>query len=350
VAVQIRRIKNYLAETGIYEIVSKEDVRAVLGDQHPWVSQMERNDWALAREVGRALHADYVMVLERGTIGILNTQYFLNMLINVETGKKYGAQYSFGKSGRSDSVKMNEIMLASYRDIFRDAKEDLLATAFKKSGRVAAPKETAAVIPAPAVQEPKKVEPPAAIPVQKIVDQPEPLKEPEQAVTPPLPLPAASKPVERDWVKKFDAENALTEEAAVTGKTKLVVYDLAAPEQYKPAALILTEALREELFRLKQYTLVNRENLQKILEEMALQQTGLIDEKQAVKTGKGLAASQVVTGSLGLLGKTYVLQAKRIDVETLATLGLTSARFKEGREDEVLSKMTDLAKSLSGLK
>lgn len=383
VAHQIRRIEHYLADTGIYEIVSSNDARAALGDQNPTVSRMERNDWALAREIGRALHADYVMVLERGTIGILNTQYFLNMLINVETGKKFGAQYSFTRTRGANKLRMHEIMLASYHDIFRDAKEDLLSTAIRKSGRVTLPTETAAALPIPAekpkptpepkkegtpklmkapeqatttptqppvVQKPRELQTPVPVQVQKQAEQPKAPKIAEQAAAAPMERLAEPKPMERDWVRKFDAEKVLTQESAAVGKTKLVVYDLTAPEQYKTAALILTEALREELFRLKQYTLVDRENLQQVLQEMALQQTGLIDEKQAVKTGKGLAANQVVTGNLGLLGKIYVLQAKRIDVETFATLGLTSAKFKEGQEEEVLSKMPDLAKSLSGLK
>ena len=128
-----------------------------------------------------------------------------------------------------------------------------------------------------------------------------------------------------------------------------MVYDLEAPEHYKPVALILTEALREELFLLKRFILVDRANLEQVLKEMALQQTGLIDEKDAVKTGKGLAANQVVTGRLGMLGRTYVLQAKRIDVETLATLGLVSTRFVQGQEDEVLSRLPGLARSIAGI-
>ena len=113
-------------------------------------------------------------------------------------------------------------------------------------------------------------------------------------------------------------------------------------------ALILAEALREEVFKLKQFVLVNREDLQKMLEEMALQQTGLIDEKQTVKTGKGLAANQVVTGRLGLLGKTFVMQAKRVDVETFTTLSLISTKFTEGKEDEVLNKLHDFVRTLAG--
>jgi len=335
---QVRLIKRYLTDIGIYEIVGGKDVRAVLGEQRPTRAQMERNDWAPARKIGKALHADYVMVLERGTFGFLNEKYFFNMMLNVETGKKFGVRYSFKRTGGPPDDKMKELVRASYRDIFFSAKEDLLATAIRKSEHILLPGATAAagpvpenvIPPSPPLQELK----PAPVPAPIIAEQPAPMKE--------------RKTSEQDWVMEADAEKALTREVAVTNGTKLAVYDLEAPEAYKPVALILTEALREELFLLKQFTLVNREDLQQVLRELALQQTGLIDEKQAAKTGKGLAANQVVTGRLGLLGKTYVLQTKRIEVETLATLGLASARFTQGQEDEVLGKMPELAKHLAG--
>ena len=68
-----------------------------------------------------------------------------------------------------------------------------------------------------------------------------------------------------------------------------------------------------------------------------------------MKTGKGLAANQVVTGKLGLLGKIFVMQAICVDVETFATLGISSVKFTEGQEDEVLNKLPDFAKSLVDL-
>ena len=111
--------------------------------------------------------------------------------------------------------------------------------------------------------------------------------------------------------------------------------------------MIFSETLREEIFKLKKFTLVNREDLNQVLKEMALQQTGLIDEKDAVKTGKGLAANQVVTGKMGFLGKMFVLQAKRINVETFATLGLASTKFSQGHEDEAFDKMQEFAVHLT---
>ncbi len=149
--------------------------------------------------------------------------------------------------------------------------------------------------------------------------------------------------------KGLKTATGMSEEAVPVGVKKLVVYDFDASDQYKPVALILTEALREELFLLNRFTLVNRENLGEVLKEMTLQQTGLLDEKEAVKTGKGMAANEVIVGKVSQLGKNYVLQAKRVDVETLATLGIASAKFAQGQENDVMSQMPHLAKSLAGM-
>jgi len=114
----------------------------------------------------------------------------------------------------------------------------------------------------------------------------------------------------------LDLEKALRAETMSEGRTKLAIYDLEAPEPFRTVALILSEALREELFRLGRFTLVNRENIVQVMNEMGLQQSGLVDEKQAVQAGKGMAARQIIMGKFGILGNTSVLQAKRIDVET----------------------------------
>jgi len=357
---QVRIIEKYLAETGIYEVVSNEDVHAVLGDQRVTLVDMERNDWALARRIGNAFHADYVMVMERGTMGFLNTKYFSNTLINVDTGRKFGARYSFSMGGSRG--RMKEIIRASYRDIFRSAKEDLLAAAIKKSQIAPLPTQVARGAPEPVAvpdttgRQVTEKKPQAAVRVETpVTATPAPAAQPSApvvapAATEPVLLAKEPQPAERDWMQERDVEKVLTQETPATGKTRLVVYDLEATDQYKPVALILSETLREELFQLKQFTLVNRENLQEVLKEMALQQTGLIDEKQAIATGKGLAANQVVTGRLGLLGKTFMLQAKRIDVETFATLSFASAQFTQGQEDAVLGKIPGLAKHLMGLR
>jgi hypothetical protein len=388
---------------------------------------MRKNNWTLAKKIGKALFAEYVFVIERrmekdGRGGL---DYFFTInLINTSSGKLYEASARIDTFDRSNSYRMGEIIRNLYRTVFLSAKYDMFGTAIKKSETIskqdtelaAAPKPEPEITPAipekkpeifPKVPEkqiflpepePPKPEPKITQPLPETKPEPktpvkptvisEPIKaveapKPEQKATPPPPETKAQiqtvvpeRPVSAPEPKIVAAvpepeEKTITPPPEIKlpapepqkipdtaiekprhdirGIDKLVIYDLDAPEQYKPVALILTEVLREELFLLNRFILINRENMLDVLREVALQQSGLIDEKQAVKAGKGLAANQIVTGSLGLLGKTYLLNAKRIDVETFATLGLVSTRFVKGEEEDVLGRLPGLAKSLAGM-
>ena len=95
------------------------------------------------------------------------------------------------------------------------------------------------------------------------------------------------------------------------------------------------------------FTLVNRENLMQVLDEMKFQQSSLADDRVAVKIGKGKTASQVVTGRFGLLGKVYLMQAKRIDIESFSTKAIGSLQSDEGHADALLEQIPSLARKLS---
>lgn len=379
---QYKTVREYLEETGIYQVVAKEDVAAVTGDQMLTRSRLERNDWELARKIGKAVHAEYVMITERAkTRAELGTTSFVftNLMINTGTGKKYGARYEVRRNIKADHKERRDIIKKTYREIFRSAKEDMLATALRKAERIQeAPKPAAGSLqkpetPAPVIEE-AKTTPPVSVGRRQTI-------QPVQPVAPEKPIQTASTPAQPledpkiaasadavhaspeivaqedsgpeqipDYIKVVKEPEGLVQAGPGTGTARLVVYDLEAPEQYKAAALIISDALREELFQFKNFTLVNRENLQQVLQEMAMQQTGLVDEKEAVRLGRGLAANQIVTGRLGLLGKTTVLQAKRVDVETFATLGIASERSARGREEEIMEKLPAFVKHLADSK
>jgi hypothetical protein len=162
-----------------------------------------------------------------------------------------------------------------------------------------------------------------------------PAKEPQK----PAPLPSP--------VRQVDLEEALKERPA-SGRALVAVYDFHTSEPLKVAALILSEALRAELFRQGHFTLVNRENMVQVLNEMGVQQTGLVDERKAVQAGKGLAAHQIILGQFGALGKTLLLQVKRIDLATQTTLSFGSLKCPLGKEDEMLASLSQLARELAG--
>jgi hypothetical protein len=376
---------------------------------------------ALVRQVGKALHADYAMITMRNFVGSFNYQFEMRC-INLESGTQYTSS-GFSGSSIAESHGMRwerqaEVTKQSYRQIFYDAKGDMLATAIRK-GRLLPAKDrekppakeiklspdqpalSQKVPVSPLLGKDKGTPPPVKEPPQKPVpsisrppeevkvstSQPpinpalEPLsvsqalppskpsaveakpalpKEPlppktltDQPkviakISPPPPSDLSSGDKRRDFEKQLEKE--LQDEAPVTDKTRLVVYDFDASERLQVVSLILTEALREELFILGRFRLVNRENMMQVLQELKLQQSGLVDERQVVQLGKWLSANEAVTGRLAVLGTTYVLQAKRTDIKTLGTLGLGSLKCAEGQEDELLSGMPELARRLVGLK
>ncbi len=380
---QVRLIENILKKSGIYEVVSDDDVDAVLGEQQPARWEFESGNWALARQIAGALHADYALIVERG-ISRRRDSFFEAVLINAVTGKRFGVSLTFFNRQIGQGRWPKGTAPAAYRELFRDAKADLLGTAIRKS-RLPIPEPTVTAQAPPlddtnkqipsldkkpespaiaksteekelALREKEKVErgraeqerAPALREKERIKDDTK-KKPPASDQMAPAPIlaktiPAATK---EGGSRIIDIDSVLVEDAPAGTGERLVVYDLEAADNLRPTALILSESLREELFKFRRFSLVNRENLLQLMDELKFQQSGLVDEKQAVQLGKGMAANQVVTGRLGPLGGSYILQAKRIDVQSLGTKALSSLKCKQGEEEQLLEQLPDLAKKLA---
>ncbi len=390
-------MERLLNDTAIYEVTAPKEIQAVLGDRDIPFWKWRKDDFDLVKKAARILHADYAILIVRGIKGP-DMPYMSLILIGMEKDRRYehstmliSAPMHVLRKIRKESIK-NSIPIA-YRRIFFDAKEDLLETAMRKMHLITAAdtkkpsaKETtlaSAQKPsiAPTVGEEKKtapgkehlreplppaaesrvsVPPPAMKPVLKTPDAvkeaPPPLQ--KSPPEPPLPSPVSTATGEdqgtapagenkrRDFEKQLEA---LQSGLPSDGKAKLVVHDFDSTELLRVVSLILTEALREELFILGRFRLVNRENMSQALEELKLQQSGLIDEKQVAQLGKWLAADQAVTGRLSVLANTSLLQAKLTNIQDMETLGLGSLTCAAGQEDKMLSGMADLAGRLAGL-
>jgi hypothetical protein len=295
-------VRMFLRRTGIYEVVPQEDIKTVLGETAIESIHWDTGDWKAARQVGRALHADYVIICRRGFQGFV---YFRMLLINLETGKVYETSDHPGSnlSGRAQiQEEYRKIVQASYREIFNQAKGDMLVTALRKGRTI--------------------------------------------HTAPPPPLTAAvQKPPLQGKVLQEKA-GPLIMEGKESGKPRIVVYDLETPPPMQVAGLIITEALREEIYKVGSFDIVNREDLSRAIDEMKLQQSGLVQEQGAVQMGRWLAAKQSVTGRLGSLGSSTVLQTKRTDIETMGTLSFGSLTAPAGREEDFLNGLPELARKL----
>ena len=350
----------FLGATGIYEMVSQRDVEAALSGRKSDEFDWNRSNWAPARNVGRAVHADYVVIARRGYQGFF---FFQLLWINLDTGKVYESNDHPGTflQGRAREGDWRKVVRQTYQEIFQQAKADLLATALRKGmSRQGPPPEPAVKIPAPETPGPAAMKPltspptrqeepesigegdafPPAQPPKAAIEQPQALPDEklapaaDPAVQPPAPLPARQdlRPILRATPE--------------TGKTRLIVQDLEAPQPMQVAALILTEALREEIYKLGSFELVNREDLARAMEELKLQHSGLVQEEGALRMGRWLAAKQSVTGRLGSLGRILLLQVKYTDIETLETLAVTSLKAQTGNEEDLLNGLPDMARRL----
>jgi len=89
------------------------------------------------------------------------------------------------------------------------------------------------------------------------------------------------------------------------------------------------EQLGFSLSRSKTFTMVERKDLQAVLDELKLQMTGAVSEKDAVKVGKLAGAKMIVTGSLYGNAENYELFLKLLRVESGEVLSVTKARINK---------------------
>ena len=331
-------VEKFLQETGIYQVVSEKEARETIGNNEIPYWQWQKDNYALARQAAKAMHANYVVLLERGRpVGGagFTTWYWEMVIVNVENENKFRAIEYIERSYIDD---FRPILRRAYRKIFDEAKKDMLEMAVRK-GRAAIEND-----------EKINIHPPDIKAATSVPD----VKAEEIAIAPEIKIAAPPFKTEKkspDVIEKIQKEEAMLEksfgvEPGDSGKPRLVVYDLETVKNFEVVAIILADALREEIFKLKKFILVNRDNIGKVIDEMKLQQSGMTDETQAVQIGKWLSAREAVTGKLGMLGRHMVVYAKRLDIQTLGTLGIGSLKCQAGNEEELLNAMPELAKKL----
>ena len=81
-------------------------------------------------------------------------------------------------------------------------------------------------------------------------------------------------------------------------------------------AAALTDRLRNELFRLGAFEVVERGMMENILTEQDFQLTGCTSNECLVEVGQLLGAKQIVGGSISKVGGTFTVSARIVDVET----------------------------------
>ena len=96
----------------------------------------------------------------------------------------------------------------------------------------------------------------------------------------------------------------------------IAVLDFDALGISEQEAQVLTNRVRANLVRTGAYTVIDRGQMQGILEEQDFQQTGCVSDECAVEVGALLGASLMLAGSIGRFGSLWTIEMRIMDVAT----------------------------------
>ena len=104
----------------------------------------------------------------------------------------------------------------------------------------------------------------------------------------------------------------------------------------------IAEMMITALIRTDSYKVIERTQLDKILEEQALGQTGAIDEETAVDVGKLLGVDAVVIGSVSYFKNNIEIDSRIINASNGEAVGATSGSTNdEGKIREQVNRMAE---------
>ena len=128
----------------------------------------------------------------------------------------------------------------------------------------------------------------------------------------------------------------------------VAVMDLEGRGSSAMEAATLTDRLRSEMVNVGVFQVVERGQMEMLLEEQGFQQTGCTSAECAVEMGKLLGVQAMATGSIGRLGTMWTLDVRMFDVGTGEISKVSSRNFQGGVEG-LLDLLKVVTRDLAGL-
>ncbi len=131
-------------------------------------------------------------------------------------------------------------------------------------------------------------------------------------------------------------------------RVAVAVMDLEGRGVSAMEAQTLTDRLRSEMVNVGAFQVVERGQMEMLLEEQGFQQTGCTSAECAVEMGKLLGVQAMATGSIGKLGTMWTLDVRMFDVGTGEISKVSSRNFQGGVEG-LLDLLKLATRDLAGL-
>ena len=145
--------------------------------------------------------------------------------------------------------------------------------------------------------------------------------------------------------------NQLTPETAAqlaAGKETVAILDFEGRGISQMEAQTLTDRLMSEMVYTNAVIMVERNQMEEIMQEQGFQQSGCTTSECAAEVGALLGVQNMVSGSFGKLGNSYTIDAKLFSVSTGGTIRSVSKTYK-GEVDGLLTIIEIVAWELVGL-
>ncbi|WP_168203493.1 CsgG/HfaB family protein [Oceanispirochaeta crateris] len=119
----------------------------------------------------------------------------------------------------------------------------------------------------------------------------------------------------------------------------LPVENLNKDPQQDYLAGIIGSIIRQDLSLSGMVFLVDRENMEEVLQEQKLQFTGVLDEQSIIETGRMVGAEYILKGGYVFLGDDLFLNLDLIDVETGRSFSFSERGYQENTVHALTEKL-----------
>ncbi|MDD5675192.1 MAG: CsgG/HfaB family protein, partial [Chitinivibrionales bacterium] len=105
--------------------------------------------------------------------------------------------------------------------------------------------------------------------------------------------------------------------------------------------------LRNDLVNTHAFKVIERNRMNEVLKEQGFQNTGCTSQECAVEVGQLIGVNKMIAGSIGKVGRTYLLSVRLIDVATGEILNTVEEQVKGEIDDMLSSGVGNVARKLA---
>jgi len=138
----------------------------------------------------------------------------------------------------------------------------------------------------------------------------------------------------------------------------LAVMNLDAKGVSQVEVEVLSEKLRSHILQVVEspkyrsmknsvsYELVERTQMDKIFDQFNIQNIGCVSDSCAVELGKMLGTDRIIIGQVGLVGRTYSVSARIVDVESSKSIRTADRQYRGSIDDLMNTVIVEIGSEL----